>query len=107
MFRFGAIFGLLAAATLVLGGCANSYNLPSFYTPEVPKECSQVLGFEVKELPKGKSNAAAVSVELAKEGAVRQEEHSISKVCARHALRTGGIADAETPKALKGGVNKD
>lgn len=82
-----------------LGGCANERMMPIVYMPTPPKECEQVMGFKVEPLPAGKSNAAKLSVDMAKEGAARQQEHTISKVCAEYALRTAGVMkDKEAPK---------
>lgn len=93
-----AVSVMVAASTLA--GCATDRLLPIVYMPTPPKECEQVLGFKVDPLPTGKSNAAALSVAMAKEGAARQQEHSTSKVCAEYALRTAGVMkDKDKPRA--------
>lgn len=90
----------IAAIAATLGGCANERGLPFVYMPTPPKECEQVMDFKVEPLPKGKSNAAALSVAMAKEGATRQQEHTTSKVCAEYALRTAGVMkDKEAPRS--------
>lgn len=82
---------LAGMAALCLIGCGDSRMLPAIYMPTVPKECEQVLAFKVQPLPSGKSNAAKLSVDLAREGAIRSTEHEISRVCAEYALRTAGV----------------
>lgn len=85
--------GLATAMVLSVGliGCANQRALPVVFMPDPPKECEQVLDFKVEPLTPGKSNAAKLSVDMAKEGAARQQEHAKSKVCAEYALRTAGV----------------
>jgi hypothetical protein len=100
---------LLASSLMMLGtalsGCTTDRLLPQAMMPTPPKECEQVLGFEVAPLPPGKSNAAALSVAMAKEGASRQQEHATSKVCAEYALRTAGVMkDKEAPASAQKGV---
>lgn len=94
-------FGVSLVAAMGSIGCSPSRMLPIAYMPTPPKECEQVLGFKVDPLPPGKSNAAKLSVDMAKEGAARQQEHTVSKVCAEYALRTAGVMkDKETPAAI-------
>lgn len=83
--------GVVAMAAVTLGGCSNSRWMPLVYMPDPPKECAEVLDFKVEPLPPGKSNGAKLGVDMAKEGATRQQEHNISKVCAEYALRTAGV----------------
>lgn len=81
----------IAVLCLASSACADKRIMPAMFMPDPPKECEEVMGFEVKPLPTGKSNAAKLSVDMAKEGAARQEEHVKSKVCASYALRTAGV----------------
>jgi hypothetical protein len=90
----------------IFGGCAMDRMMPMAMMPTPPKECQQVMSFEVKPLPEGKSTATALSVAMAKEGAARQQEHAVSKVCAEYALRTAGVMkDKEAPAEAKKGVD--
>jgi hypothetical protein len=103
--RLFLVVGNLMALGATLSGCAGDRLMPMAMMPTPPKECEQVLGFEVAPLPSGKSNAAALSVAMAKEGAARQQEHATSKVCAEYALRTAGVMkDKEAPASAKNGV---
>jgi hypothetical protein len=97
-------------ATLALGallaGCAAERLLPQAMMPDAPKECDQVMRFQVDPLPKGASTATVQSTQLAKEGSTRQVEHEISRVCAEYALRAAGkMKDVDAPKSSKSGVN--
>ncbi len=104
--RMLTITGMALLAGITLSGCAADRMLPQAMMPTPPKECEQVLGFKVDPLPPGKSNAAALSVAMAKEGAARQQEHTISRVCAEYALRTAGVMkDKEAPAAAAKGVD--
>lgn len=90
---------------VALSGCAADRMLPMAMMPTPPKECEQVLGFTVDPLPRGKSNAAKLSVDMTKEGAARQQEHAVSRVCAEYALRTAGVMkDREAPASVRKGV---
>lgn len=92
-------------AISTFGGCAAERMLPQAMMPTAPKECEQVMNFKVDPLPQGKSNAASLSVAMAKEGATRQQEHTTSKVCAEYALRTAGVMkEKDTPPEAKKGV---
>lgn len=94
--------GFMLSAMVMLCGCANDRMLPWAYMPTPPKECDQVLDFKVDPLPPGKSNAAKLSVDLAKEGAMRQQEHATSRVCAEYALRTAGVMKDKDRKPVAG-----
>lgn len=99
----------LIAATVLLGillsGCATERAMPLTMMPTVPKECETVLDFNVPPLPPGKTDGANLAVAMAKEGASRQQEHAISRVCAEYALRTAGVMkEADSPTAAKKGV---
>lgn len=101
----------LATALAALGfgvlvsGCATDRLMPTVFMPTPPKECEQVLGLTVEPLPKGKTTDAQLAVWMAKEGAARQKEHEMSKVCAEYALRTAGVMKDKDkpPTESKGG----
>lgn len=82
---------ILVAASAFSGGCARDRILPTVFMPDPPKECEEVLNFKVEKLPKGKTTDSQLAVWMAKEGAARQKEHEISRVCAEHSLRTAGV----------------
>jgi hypothetical protein len=91
--------------SIVLSGCATERAMPLTMMPTVPKECETVLDFSVPPLPPGKTDGANLAVAMAKEGASRQQEHAISRVCAEYALRTAGVMkEAEAPTTAKKGV---
>ena len=89
-------------AALFAGGCATDRLLTVAFMPTPPKECEQVLGLTVEPLPKGKTTDAQLAVWMAKEGAARQKEHEMSKVCAEYALRTAGTMKDKDKPPTKG-----
>lgn len=99
-----AVLSALLFVPVLLGGCATERLMPTVFMPTPPKECEQVLGLTVEPLPKGKTTDAQLAVWMAKEGAARQKEHEMSKVCAEYALRTAGVMKDKDKPATKGGV---
>ena len=95
---------LVAAVATAFGGCAKDRILPTVFMPDPPKECEEVLNFKVEKLPKGKTTDSQLAVWMAKEGAARQKEHEISRVCAEHSLRTAGVMK-DKDKSSSGSVN--
>jgi hypothetical protein len=82
--------------SLLVFGCDDSRKLPEIYMPILPIECKQVLDFNVEPLPSGKSTATKLSINMAKEGGIRQQEHEVAKVCAQYAIQAEAtMKDAE------------
>jgi hypothetical protein len=101
----GTCLILLLFLGTFLTGCADSRLLTENHLPVLPVECKKVMDFHVQPLPAGESNSAALAVDMAKEGTMRQKEHETSKVCANYAINVDKqLREGEAPQATNMGV---